>query len=166
MIVKYHCLGSSRAITLVLMVVAGVSCGLISSTPPPPPPPAAQIVTPAPIPSPSPAARLVKASWYGPGLAGKPTTSGELYDPNALTAASKTLPLGSVVKVSNPKNGRSVRVRINDRGPFVPGRSLDLSHGAATRLGIVHDGVARVKLETVPVARPAADPDVTTPQTN
>ncbi len=89
---------------------------------------------------------VVKASWYGPGLAGKKTTSGEVYNPKALTAASKTLPIGSVVKVTNPENGKSVNVRINDRGPFVRGRSLDLSQRAAEKIGVIHKGVTRVKV--------------------
>ena len=105
---------------------------------------------------PTPVSHTAKASWYGPGLAGKKTTSGEPYNPNALTAASKTLPLGSVVKVTNPENGKSVKVRINDRGPFVPGRSLDLSKRAAERIGIVHRGVARVKVSKAPAASPPA----------
>jgi len=88
----------------------------------------------------------LKASWYGPGLAGRKTTSGEIFNPRALTAASRALPLGSVVKVTNPQNGKSVSVRINDRGPFVPGRSLDLSRHAAEKLGIIHMGVASVKV--------------------
>jgi rare lipoprotein A len=92
---------------------------------------------------------VVKASWYGNELAGRPTTSGERFDPNRLTAASKTLPLGSIVKVENPRNGRSVTVRINDCGPFVRDRSLDLSRGAARKIGITHQGVARVKLTTL-----------------
>jgi rare lipoprotein A len=91
--------------------------------------------------------QVVKASWYGRAFAGHKTISGERYHPEGLTAASKTLPLGTIVKVSNPQNGRSVKVRINDRGPFVRGRSLDLSHGAAKKLGILHKGVARVKVE-------------------
>lgn len=91
----------------------------------------------------------VKASWYGSSLAGSRTTSGEAYDPNKLTAASKALPLGSIVRVTNPENGRSVKVKINDCGPYVRGRSLDLSHRAAQDLGITHEGVARVKVTKV-----------------
>jgi rare lipoprotein A (peptidoglycan hydrolase) len=92
---------------------------------------------------------LVKASWYGPGLAGRRTSSGERFNPNQLTAASKTLPIGSVVRVTNVANGRSVNVRINDRGPFVRGRSLDLSRSAAQKIGMTHKGVARVKVARV-----------------
>ena len=128
--------------------------------PPPAPAPVAPSILAQPVqptPAPTPVSHTAKASWYGPGLAGHKTTSGEPYNPNALTAASKTLPLGSVVKVTNPENGKSVKVRINDRGPFVPGRSLDLSKRAAERIGIVHRGVARVKVSKAPAASaPAA----------
>jgi hypothetical protein len=92
---------------------------------------------------------VVTASWYGPGFAGHRTSSGERFDPNQLTAASKTLPLGSVVHVTNVTNGRSVNVRINDRGPFVRGRSLDLSHRAAQKIGLTAKGVGRVKVTRV-----------------
>ena len=89
------------------------------------------------------------ASSYGPGFAGRSTSSGETFNPNGLTAASKTLPLGSRVRVTNPDNGRSVVVRINDRGPFVNGRSLDLSRRAAQRIGLTGKGVGRVRIATV-----------------
>ena len=98
------------------------------------------------------------ASWYGSEFAGRPTTSGEPFDPRRLTAGSITLPLGSVVKVENPKNGRSVRVRINDCGPFACDRSFDLSLRAAQKIGISHQGVARVKFTTVKIP-PDADVD-------
>ena len=102
----------------------------------------------------------VRASWYGRAFAGHKTITGESYDPEALTAASKTLPLGAIVKVSNPKNGKSVKVRINDRGPFVRGRSMDLSHAAAKRIGILRKGVARVKVEKLTSrSRPSQDAD-------
>ena len=116
--------------------------------PPPPPltlPPVSRAIRPAPTAAPA-AGHLVKASWYGPGLVGKRTTSGERFNPRALTAASKTIPLGSVVKVTNPDNGKSVKVRINDRGPFVRGRSLDLSPRAAEKIGIIKKGVVRVRV--------------------
>jgi rare lipoprotein A (peptidoglycan hydrolase) len=115
-----------------------------------PPPPAAVTYVPPP-PAPKPAVHVVKASWYGNEFKGRHTTSGEHFDPNRLTAASKTLPLGSVVRVENPRNGRAVTVRINDCGPFVGSRSLDLSKGAARRIGITHEGVARVKLITLKI---------------
>lgn len=95
----------------------------------------------------SPGGRVVTASWYGSEFAGRRTANGEHFDPNRMTAASKTLPLGSVVRVTNPKNGKSVDVRINDRGPYVHGRSIDLSRGAAQKIGIARKGVARVKVK-------------------
>ena len=81
--------------------------------------------------------------------AGRPTASGEAYDPNDLTAASRTLPLGTTVEVTNPSNGRSVKVRINDRGPYVRGRSIDLSKRAAEEIGLTEKGVGRVKIRRV-----------------
>ena len=96
-----------------------------------------------------PRGRLEVASWYGPGFVGHLTSDGEIFNPNELTAASKTLPLGSDVRVTNPENGRSVVVRINDRGPFVRGRSLDLSRGAAQQIGLTAEGVGRVRVSRI-----------------
>ncbi len=90
------------------------------------------------------------ASWYGPGFHGKRTANGEVYDMNALTAAHKTLPMPSVVQVTNLENGRSMKVRINDRGPFVEGRIIDLSRRSAQLLGMELQGTARVLVELVP----------------
>lgn len=89
------------------------------------------------------------ASWYGARSRGSRTASGERFDPEELTAAHRTLPLGSHVRVTNLDNGRAVCVRINDRGPFVRGRSVDLSRAAAERLGMVHRGTARVRIEVL-----------------
>jgi len=86
------------------------------------------------------------ASWYGRKFHGKPTASGEPYDMYAMTAAHKTMPIPSYARVSNPANGREVIVRINDRGPFSPGRVIDLSYTAALRLGLL-GGVAPVLVE-------------------
>lgn len=91
----------------------------------------------------------MKASWYGPKFHGKLTANGEIYDQMALTAAHKSLKFGTLLKVTNPKNGNSVIVRINDRGPYIGDRELDLSKGAATKLGLLEKGVARVKIEQV-----------------
>jgi rare lipoprotein A len=99
--------------------------------------------------------RTEVASWYGPGFAGRPTSTGETYNPEGLTAASKTLPLGSRVRVTNPDTGRSVVVRINDRGPFVRGRSIDLSHGAARQIGLTGKGVGRVQVTPTATSTPA-----------
>jgi rare lipoprotein A len=108
----------------------------------------------APPPSPSrpqlpPTSIIGVASWYGPGFNGKHTASGEIYDQEEFTAASTTLPLGTRALVTNLQNGRSVEVRINDRGPFVKNRQLDLSHAAAATLGIVNPGTARVRIQVI-----------------
>jgi rare lipoprotein A (peptidoglycan hydrolase) len=100
--------------------------------------------------------RTEVASWYGPGFAGHRTSNGEIYNPEGLTAASPTLPLGSHVRVVNPDTGRSVVVRINDRGPFVHGRSLDLSHGAARQIGLTSEGVGRVQVTPTATSTPSA----------
>lgn len=91
----------------------------------------------------------MKASWYGPKFHGKLTANGEIYDQMALTAAHKSLKFGTLLKVTNPKNGNSVIVRINDRGPYIGDRELDLSKGAAIKLGLLEKGVARMKIEEV-----------------
>jgi len=91
----------------------------------------------------------LKVSWYGPRFHGKFTANGEVYDQMALTAAHKSLSFGTLLKITNPKNGKSVIVRINDRGPYIEGRELDLSKGAAIELGILEKGVARVKVQEV-----------------
>jgi len=87
------------------------------------------------------------SSWYGADFDGLPTANGETYDMNAATAAHPTLPLGSVVRVINLRNHRSAIVRINDRGPFVEGRDLDVSYAVARRLGFAHRGLSRVRVE-------------------
>lgn len=89
------------------------------------------------------------ASWYGADFAGLPTASGEIFEPGRVSAAHRALPLGTVVDVTNEKNGRTVRVRINDRGPFIAGRIVDLSRAAAEEIGAVTDGVVPVTLTVV-----------------
>ncbi len=89
------------------------------------------------------------ASWYGPGFDGKLTANGEVYDMNGISAAHKTLPFGTIVRVVDLETGRSIVVRINDRGPFVEGRIIDLSKGAAEKLGIVERGITEVGLRIV-----------------
>ena len=89
------------------------------------------------------------ASWYGGRFHGRATASGEIFDTNELTAAHRTLAFGTLVRVQNVKNGRSVVVRINDRGPFVEGRVIDLSRAAARAIDMINDGVAPVRLEIV-----------------
>lgn len=87
------------------------------------------------------------ASYYGAELGGNRTANGERFNPGAMTAAHRTLRFGSRVAVTNLSNNKEVIVRINDRGPFVKGRIIDLSHAAARRIGLHHSGTARVKLE-------------------
>src|SRR5215467_6939666 len=89
------------------------------------------------------------ASWYGESFDGKPTASGEPYDMYDMTAASLTIPLGTYVKVTNLHNGKAVVVKVNDRGPVVPGRIIDLSYGAAEALQFMHKGLQRVRIDVV-----------------
>ncbi len=89
------------------------------------------------------------ASWYGPGFHGRTTASGETYDMYDLTAAHKELPFGTIVEVTHLRSGRSVTARINDRGPFVKGRVIDLSKQAAEEIGLRAEGLAEVKIEVV-----------------
>jgi len=86
-------------------------------------------------------------SYYGKKFHGKTTSNGEIFDMNGLTAAHKELPFGTILKVTNEDNGKTVTVRINDRGPFVAGRDLDLSLGAAKKVGLIAAGVKTLKVE-------------------
>ena len=95
-------------------------------------------------------AHIGEASWYGPGFQGKKTASGEIFDDSKLTAAHKTIPLGSKAKVTNLTNGKTVEVKINDRGPFIDGRVVDLSQAAAEALGMIDRGTARVQIDLLP----------------
>ena len=98
------------------------------------------------------------ASWYGRDFHGKRTANGERYDMHALSAAHKTLPLPSLVRVTNLENGRSVVVRVNDRGPFVKGRLIDLSWAAANALGYAGQGTARVRVQSLDTSSPPMPP--------
>jgi rare lipoprotein A len=89
------------------------------------------------------------ASYYGKAFAGRPTASGERFNPQHLTAAHRTLPFGSKVRVTNPRNGKWVVVRINDRGPFIRGRTIDLSRAAAEQIDIVRRGHGQVELALI-----------------
>ena len=89
------------------------------------------------------------ASWYGKSLHGKKTASGERFDQHSFTGAHRSLPFGTLVRVKNLNNGKEVVITVNDRGPFVRGRIIDISRAAATHLGIVSRGVARVRVELV-----------------
>ena len=96
------------------------------------------------------------ASWYGPGFHKVRTSMGEIYDMYGMTAAHKTLPLPAIVRVTNLQNGRSVVVRVNDRGPFVGNRIIDLSYTAAAKLDMLHNGTAMVEVRSVDAPAPAA----------
>lgn len=95
-----------------------------------------------------------QASWYGKKFHGHLTSNGEIYDMYSMTAAHKTLPLPSYVKVTNLDNGKSTVVRVNDRGPFHDGRIIDLSYAAAYKLGVVQTGTAKVEIEAIQVTQP------------
>ncbi|HIG75997.1 MAG TPA: septal ring lytic transglycosylase RlpA family protein [Bacteroidetes bacterium] len=123
--------------------------------------PRAPVAKPEPAPEPAPPAEESpepdgetlgsgEASYYGQELAGNRTASGERFDPEGLTAAHRTLPLGSRLRVTNPQTGESVIVRVNDRGPFAADRVVDVSERAARELGMLRAGTARVELELLP----------------
>jgi len=121
------------------------------------PPPEPEISLPA-----SPPLRFIEtgvASWYGAKHHGKRTATGEVFDQKKFTAAHRSLPMGSIVKVTNLANGKSVDVRINDRGPFGKGRIIDVSRATARVLGMAGSGVARVRVELI--SSPEAPVDVT-----
>lgn len=116
---------------------------VVVHTPPAPPPTAA----PAPLPAPGVYVEEGIASWYGVPFHGRRTASGEIYDMEKHTAAHRILPFDTIVRVTNLKNGRQADVRINDRGPFVEGRIIDLSLAAARALDMVTDGIVPVRIE-------------------
>jgi rare lipoprotein A len=131
------------AVTLGL-AAALTGCASLTPTAPPAPPAAPPVAT-----TPDPGVQTGRASWYGAFHQGRLTASGEAYDMNQLTAAHPTLPLGTRLQVTNLKNGRSVEVRVNDRGPVVDGRIIDLSYAAAARIGAVSDGVVPVRVRVL-----------------
>ena len=118
-------------------------------------PKAPVVVQPPVVAPPKPAKTLVvststgEASWYGPGFFGNRTANGEVFRPGTMTAAHRTLPFGTKVKVTNLRNGKETIVRINDRGPFIGQRVIDIAHGAAHHLGLVSSGIAQVRLEVL-----------------
>lgn len=118
------------------LAVLGTGCGLFRKAPKPL----------EPVPG---ASQIGVASWYGPGFHGRRTANGETYDQYGLTAAHRTLPHGTWVEVTNLANDRSVRVRINDRGPYVDDRIIDLSYTAAQRIDMLRSGIAPVRVEVV-----------------
>ena len=121
---------------------------------PPPPVVAPQVKEEVPNAEGPKAKEVGNASWYGPAQDGKETASGETFDQKKLTAAHPTLPLGSKAVVTNLETGKSVKVTINDRGPYVKGRKVDLSRAAAQKIGMSKKGVAKVKIETTRRRKP------------
>ena len=106
----------------------------------------------------------VFASYYGEPFHGRPTSSGEPFDMNAYTAAHRTLPFGTMVEVTNLENGKKVIVRINDRGPFVGNREIDLSRAAAEAIGMIGQGIARVSIKRVGQQEVAVETNTDTPR--
>jgi rare lipoprotein A len=105
------------------------------------------------------------ASWYGEEFAGRTTANGEIFDPSLLTAAHRTLPFGTVLDIVNPKTSQSVRVRVNDRGPYIGNRVIDLSYAAAQRIGLIEPGIGEVEIKVVRIGsgdrEPPAPLDIT-----
>ena len=144
---------SSKPETLATNVVPVLTRAVATPAPAQP-----EVTTVAPLADAAPAADLAAtkvadqvgiASWYGPQFHGKLTASGERFDQHKLTAAHRTLPLDTKVKVTNLENGKSIEVKVNDRGPYIPGRVLDLSSQAAKELGMDKEGLALVRIEIV-----------------
>lgn len=144
---------SLRALIVASLAFAGLAHAQSAS-----PPASAPAAAPAPAAAAAPAADAGsgKIAWYGGRFAGRKTASGERFDPTAMTMAHKTLPFGTRVKVTNPKNGRSVVLRVNDRGPTTPDRIADVSRAAAHRLGMLRSGVIEGRLEVVAEAKAPA----------
>jgi len=94
---------------------------------------------------------MIKASWYGPRFHGRLTANGEIYDQNAFTAAHKSFSFGTLLRITNPRTNKSVVVRINDRGPYIPGRQIDLSKAAAEELDVIYSGVKKLKIEEITI---------------
>lgn len=100
------------------------------------------------------------ASWYGEEFAGRTTANGEIFDPSGLTAAHRTLPFGTILDITNPKTQQAVRVRVNDRGPFIGGRIIDLSYAAAQRIGLIEPGIGEVDIKLVRMGSGEREPPV------
>ena len=139
---------------LALFLSAGLAgCSYLEQPPPRPLPRALRDIPTFPPPTTG-EVQTGLASWYGPGFHGKRTANGEIYDQNELTAAHKTLPLGTRVMVTNENTNQSIEVRINDRGPFVGRRIIDLSYAAARSIGVYEPGVAPVRVEVLAAPAP------------
>jgi rare lipoprotein A len=130
-----------------LLALAALWLGACATTRPPAPPAPGEVVELRGL-----------ASWYGDEFAGRPTANGEIFNPKQLTAAHRTLPFGTLVDVTYVRTGRATRVRVNDRGPFVGNRIIDLSYAAASEIGMVDDGVGEVEIAVVAVGGGDSEP--------
>ena len=133
----------SRVASLAMIVVLAYGCA----------------TTQSPEPRPSETLQGV-ASWYGEEFAGRTTANGEIFDPSLLTAAHRSLPFGTVLDVTNPKNSQTVRVRVNDRGPYIGGRVIDLSYAAAQKIGLIEPGIGNVQIAVVRMGSGEREPPV------
>jgi rare lipoprotein A len=151
---------TSRLVPALIALAALAGCATPRGTVSPPPasekapPPISEHAPPRPEKAPRPPSQTGYASWYGRWHHGRQTTSGEVYDMNRFTAAHPSLPMGTRVRVTNLRNGRSVDVRVNDRGPAVDGRIIDLSYAAARALDAVQTGVVLVRVRVVELPAP------------
>lgn len=145
---------SVRIAAACLVALLAASCAAKA-----PPDKAALLAVPTPSPQPV-RGKVYRetgiASWYGRDFHGRKTASGEIFDMYGISAAHRTLPLGTVIRVTNLENSRSIKVRVNDRGPYAKNRVLDLSYGAAKELGFVAQGTVRVKIESLDEIRDTA----------
>jgi rare lipoprotein A len=158
---RRHISGIAYCVVLSLLGLAAQSCAIIGqrnsptslpeALPAAKPAPALNAVKPPSISSPT--MQRGEASWYGPGFHGKKTASGDAFDQTELTAAHPSFPLGSRVKVTNLKNGKTAEVEIKDRGPFVQGRIIDVSKAAAEKLGMIGSGTVPVQVELLSDSR-------------
>jgi rare lipoprotein A len=139
----------SRALPAAAMLVSLALAPALAHDPEPPPPTVEVTPDGEPV-----VVHEGEASFYGPGFHGKKTATGEIFDQNKPTAASRELPLGTKATVTNQENGKQVEVTINDRGPYAEGRVIDLSKGAARKLDMIEDGVAEVRVEAKPAEQP------------
>jgi rare lipoprotein A (peptidoglycan hydrolase) len=175
--IRSHRYGTARSVGGVVFLLVLSACGGLlerkeMSPPavvaPEPALPAPQATDQTPKPESPVVEQVGIASWYGPGFHGRETANGERFDQNQLTAAHRTLPLGTTAVITNLETGKSVEVKITDRGPYVKGRKIDLSRAAARKLGMTKKGVAKVKITATPgrktkkkpARRPARRPGV------
>jgi rare lipoprotein A len=141
---------------VLLALIGMAACVTQTPSPPVPPPPSPPVTAPAPSVALPFFTQTGMASFYGAAHQGKTTADGDTFDQHALTAAHRTLAFGTIVRVTDLSNGRMVKVKINDRGPTIDGRIIDLSSAAARALGMKEKGITRVRLEAFRADQPGA----------